>query len=440
MLTLSGLGTKPHEDMHRTVVRIDGSMKIAAGIFVLALVFRLLMLVWFPLPNMEGVDESEYIALGQNLRFHHTFSFGAPHLWGQHGALNAPGPFLPTAARPPLYSLLIASVWWGDADAPPFLSLALAQVALGALTALLVYMVALRALGLPVAIVAGLGMALAPESAAYVVSALTETLYTFLLIAVLWLWGKEHGLLAGLVLGAAVLTRSTAVVLLPILLLMGVAWRFNRTVHLKIVLGALLAIGPWVARNQATQHEFTPIANYGWGSVLFYSTVDVPYWSGNPFTVWLADKESAAIFAESKTIKTAETRLRNAALERIAKDPIGYVWNRVTEYPRNFLDHGASYMEIIPLPDKIVKIAFLAASLIFVTLSLCGLYLARKEWRRTYFIALMPVVFAGLQVIGAANLRYSIPLVPPMLIFAALAACHFWTLVPKAGGLRLRSG
>lgn len=422
------------------MVRNAKTVKIGAAIFVLALGFRLLMLLWFPLPNMEGVDESEYIALGQNLRFHHTFSFGAPHLWGQHGVLNAPGPFLPTAARPPLYSLLIATLWWGDASVPPFLALALAQVVLGALTALLVYLVALRALGLPVAIVAGLGMALAPESAAYVVSALTETLYTLLLVAVLWLWGKEQGLLAGLVLGAAVLTRSTAVVLVPIILLMGLAWRFNRAVHLKLVLGALLAIAPWAARNHATQHEFTPIANYGWGSVLFYSTVDVPYWSGNPFTVWLADKDSAAIFADAKTIKTAETRLRNAALERIAKDPINYLRNRVTEYPRNFLDHGASYMPIIPLPDKIVKIAFLAASMVFVTLSIWGLYLARKEWQRTYFIALMPVVFAGMQFIGAANLRYSIPLVPPMLIFAALAACHLWTLVPQAAGHRLRSG
>ena len=51
----------------------------------------------------------------------------------------------------------------------------------------------------------------------------------------------------------------------------------------------------------------------------------------------------------------------------------------MTEYPRNFIDHGASYMPIIPLPDKIVKIAFLAASLIFVILSVCGLYLARKD-------------------------------------------------------------
>jgi hypothetical protein len=423
--------------MSRAEVRIAGSVKIGAAIFVLALIFRLLMLLWFPLPNMEYVDESEYFALGQNLRLHHTFSFGAPHRWGEHGALNAPGPFLPTAARPPLYPLLIATLWWSDA--PPYLGLALAQMVLGALTALLVYLVALRALGLRVAIVAGLGMALAPESAAYVVSALTETLYTFLMIAFVWLWGKKQGVLTGMVLGAAVLTRSNAVVLLPLILVMGLAWKFNRTLHLTIVLGAVLTMTPWVMRNYATQHEFTPVANYGWGSVLFYSTVDVPYWSGNPFSVWLADKDSAAIFAESKTIKAAETRLRAAAIERIMKDPIGYAWNRVTEYPRNFLDHGSSYIPIIPLPEKIVKVAFLSASLIFITFSMWGLYLARKEWRRTYFIALVPIVFAGMQFVGAANLRYSIPLVPPMLVFAGLAACHFWTLVAKPAGCRRKS-
>jgi 4-amino-4-deoxy-L-arabinose transferase-like glycosyltransferase len=409
-------------------------MKIGAAIFVLALIFRLLMLFWFPLPNTEGVDESEYLALGQNLRLHHSFSFGAPHAWGQHGELNAAGPFVPTAARPPLYPLFIASLWWGDA--PPFLSLALAQILLGSLVALLVYLLALRALGLPVAIIAGLGMALAPESASYVVVALTETLFTFLLVSFLWLWGKQRGLLAGLLLGAAALVRSNAIVLLPLIGLMGLVWGFNRTIHLRIVLGAVLVIAPWVARNAVTQHEFTPIATYGWGSVLFYSTVDVPYYSGNPFTVWLADKESEAILAGAPTLESAERRFRHAALQRIENDPAGYLWNRVTEYPRNFLDHGASFMPLIPLPETIVKSVFLGASVIFVSLFVCGIYLARKEWRRTYFIALVPLAFAGMQILGAANLRYSIPLVPPLLVFAALAAWHVWTHVAKPAGYR----
>ena len=408
-------------------------MKITAGIFVLALAFRLLVLWWLPLPSMDSVDESEYMVLGQNLRLHHTFSFGfTPHRWGELANLNAPGPFLPTAARPPLYPLLIATLWWRDA--PPFLELALVQVVLGALTAVLVYLVTLRALGLRVAIVAGLGMALAPESASYVVNALTEPLYTFLIVTLAWLWGRKQGLLAGLVLGAAVLTRSTAVVLIPLLLLMGLAWRFNRALHLKIALGALLAMAPWVARNYATQHEFTPVANYGWGSVLFFSTVDVPYWSGNPFEVWFADKDAIAIFAESSTIKAAETRLRAAALERIIENPLGYAWTRVTDFPRLFLDHGTSYMPILRLPENLVKIVFLSASALFLALSICGVYLARNEWQRTYFIALVPIVLIGTQVIGASQLRYTIPLVPYMLVFAALAACHFWMLATKAVG------
>ena len=422
-----------YKEMHHPVVPPASSMKIAAGIFVLALAIRLLILAWLPLASMQSVDESEYMVLGQNLRLHHTFSFGStPHKWGETSVLNAPGPYLPTAARPPLYPLLIATLWRGDA--PPFLEVALVQVVLGALTAVLVYLVALRALGRRVAIVAGLGMALAPESASYVVNALTEPLYTFLMVTVVWLWGRKQGLLAGLLLGAAVLTRSAAVVLIPLLLLMGLAWRFNRALHLKIALAALLAMTPWIARNYVTQNEFTPVANYGWGSVLFFSTVDVPYWSGNPFEVWFADKDARAIFAESTTIKAAETRLRAAALERIMENPLGYAWTRVTDFPRLFLDHGTSYMPVLPLPKDLVKIVFLSASVIFVALSICGLYLARKEWQRVYFIALVPIACLGTQFVGASQLRYSIPMVPFMMVFAALAACNFWALAMKALG------
>ena len=183
-------------------------------------------------------------------------------------------------------SLLIASLWCGDA--PPYLSLALAQVVLGSLVALLVYLVALRALGLPVAIVAGIGMALAPESASYVAIALTETLYTFLLIGFVWLWGEQRGFLAGLLLGAAALVRSNAIVLVPLIGLMGLVWGFNRTIHLRIVLAAVLVIAPWAARNYATQHEFTPIATYGWGSgcsipqLTCPTPVEIPLQSGLP--------------------------------------------------------------------------------------------------------------------------------------------------------------
>lgn len=416
------------------MARSTNSRKIGAGIFVLALAFRLSLLFWFPLPTAQGVDESEYLALGQNLRFHDSFSFGAPHRWGQHGELNSAGPFDPTAARPPLYPLFIASLWWGDT--PPFLALALAQVLLGSLVALLVYLLALRALNAPTATIAGLGMALAPVSSSFALLALSETLFTFLLMCCLWLWGKQRGLLAGLLLGAATLVRANVIVLLPIVGFGGLVWGFNRTVHLRIALGALLVIAPWTVRNALTQHEFIPVATYGWGSLLFYSTVEVPYGSGNPFVLWLDDKEAQTILATSTTIETTERRFRDAALARIASDPVHYFWIRLKEYPRNFLEQGATFMSVIPLPAAVVKSLFLGSSAIFFVLSAYGIYLARQDWNRTYFIALVPLALIAMLFPGTANPRYILPMVPPLMIFAALAAWHCAGLLVRSRGYR----
>ena len=313
------------------------------------------MLLWFPLPNMEGVDESEYIALGQNLRLHHIFSFGAPHAWGTAWRVECYGTFRSNGSA--ASALFAAHRHPVGGDAPPYLALALAQVRLGALIALLVYLVALRALGLPVAIVAGMGMALAPESASYVMVALTETLYTFLVIAFLWLWGKKRGLLAGLVLGAAALIRSTALVLVPLILLMGLVWGFNRTIHLNIALGALLAIGPWVARNFANSARVHPHRDLwvGFRAVLFHGECALPQWKSLYGLACRQRIRGHLCGREPLHSKLPSAAFVEAAVQRITNYPLGYLWNRVTEYPRNFLDHGASYMPLIPLPELIVK-------------------------------------------------------------------------------------
>lgn len=424
--------------MARLLPRAANTGRIGAAILVLALGFRLLLMLWLSLPAAQGVDASEYIALGQNLRLHGSFSFGAPHRWGQPGELNAPGPFVPTAARPPLYPLFIASLWWGDE--PPFLALRLAQAVLGAFVAWLVYVLALNAAGAGVAVVAGLGMALAPTSSALALVALSETLFTALLVSCLWLWGEKRGLPSGLLLGAATLVRPITLFLVPLVGCVGLMSKFNRTVHLRIALGAVLVVAPWTVRNFVTQHAFIPVATYGWGSLLFSSTVYVPYGSGNPFAVWFGDKDSEAILASAPTIEQAERRLGAAALARIEDHPAHYVWTRLKEFPRNFLDHGTTFMSAVPLPAAVVKSLFAGLSAVFLLMSACGLYLSRRDWRRTYHISLVTLVLVALQFIGTANLRYGLPLVPPLMVFAAMGVWHVkGALLSKANVERERS-
>src|SRR2546426_5734406 len=142
--------------------KLSDARKPAFVILILACVIRLIAAGLWSDIDATHVDPSEYIALGQNIRLHSTFSFGSPHPWGADGRLNSPGPFVPTAARAPLYPLVIAGLWWREE--PPVLEIRVLQVLLGGLIALLVYCMALPVFGRQCALLAGLAMALAPES------------------------------------------------------------------------------------------------------------------------------------------------------------------------------------------------------------------------------------------------------------------------------------
>ena len=132
-----------------------------ALIFVLACAVRIFaVLHWFNAEETRHLDFSEYIVLAENLRFHGTFSFGAPHRWGEDPQVHATGPFIPSAARAPLYPAAIAALWWSED--PPFAAVLALQVMLGSFTAFLVYWIAHDSFGPRSALVAVLVMALAP--------------------------------------------------------------------------------------------------------------------------------------------------------------------------------------------------------------------------------------------------------------------------------------
>ena len=143
-----------------------------APVCVLAFVIRLAW-VWFG--AWVAGDSAWYLSVARNIAFHHVFSAGA-----EGGALA------PTAFRPPLYSAVIALLWFGDSA--PIQAVLLLQVVLGTATVALVYLLARDQFGRGVALLAGTGMALAPMTGYFTAVILTETLFTFLLtLGVFWL-------------------------------------------------------------------------------------------------------------------------------------------------------------------------------------------------------------------------------------------------------------
>src|ERR1700730_13465023 len=94
-----------------------------ATVTALALAVRVAW-VWFG--AWVAGDSAWYISVARNLVFNHVFSARAD--------------LAPTAFRPPLYSAVIALLWFGDSS--PFYAVLLLQVVLGTATVALVYLIA----------------------------------------------------------------------------------------------------------------------------------------------------------------------------------------------------------------------------------------------------------------------------------------------------------
>jgi 4-amino-4-deoxy-L-arabinose transferase-like glycosyltransferase len=291
----------------------SGPSKRTSGallVVLLAIVIRLLAIpIWSGYELRDTIDQGEYFALAQNVRLHGAFSYGEPHRWGARAALDAPGPYEPTAARAPLYPLIVAALWWGHE--PPLLVVRLVQVGLGAAVALLVYSVAFETFGFGAALFAGLAMALAPLSAYMTVLLLSETLFTFLLAASLWFWTRKQGVLAGLMLGAATLARAVCLPMVGALLLLSLITKANRALHLKIALMAIVVVAPWTIRNAITMHAFIPVNSIGFGANMLLGTIDVPYGSGNEFMTFNQTRDSPASSNPRRPPRKRSGRCRN---------------------------------------------------------------------------------------------------------------------------------
>ena len=134
---------------------------------------------WLLRPDWEIGDASEYLKLGQSIAHAGIFSYDGSH---------------PSSYRPPLYPAFIAAadLFTGH----PVETILIAQVILGTLTVTLACLIAAHAYDRPTAILAGAMLAIAPMTSRYVAVLLTETQFTFLIIASLALWSRQHRLVA----------------------------------------------------------------------------------------------------------------------------------------------------------------------------------------------------------------------------------------------------
>lgn len=217
-------------------------------ILLLALIWRLVL--WTQPLHEPANDEVEYIRVARDLLAGHGWSFYAAWRW----------------LRAPLYPLFLAgSLWLAGGD--------LQRAALPNILASVgvVYLVYRLARELAPAgsergpLLAALAAALLQTNATFASLYMSETLFSLLFggaLLTLAVWRRSGGgwrlALAGVLFGLACLTRSAALVFLPLLTLWvaGVlVWRERRLQFKQLLLallpaiGAALVIAPWTVRN-----------------------------------------------------------------------------------------------------------------------------------------------------------------------------------------------
>ena len=373
--------------------------KLASGFFLVALAVRLGALLAYGVAAIFP-DAVEYLTLAKNLVDSHTFGMVAG---------------IPTAFRPPLYPFLIAMLWRGDAA--PLIPLGILQALLGAGTVVLLYHIAHREFGRRLAIWTAALAAIHPFAAVYTARVMTETLLTFFVVVGVYFWGTRRSALAGIAFGLAALTHSVVlffVVSLPFLALVP-AFRRRLRSHLILAAACFAVVSPWTLRNAVVMHRFTLIADAGWRSNLFFGTIDVPLFTGNPWPVALADADRQKGSAQDSA---GEAILGERALERIGTAPLHWLAVRAKGYPRLFYDTG----EYLDLGDQslnnIRKWTFCLLDFALIALAMTGCWLRRDRLTRCPHLWTFPAFILLAHLPMWTEARRLLPAIPCLIALA----------------------
>jgi 4-amino-4-deoxy-L-arabinose transferase-like glycosyltransferase len=230
---------------------------------VVGLALRLVWCTWITeAPSRDTSDPAQYLTMARGFA-----SFDMPILHEEH-----------TAFAPPGYSMVLAPVSIASEKTDWFsleFGAALVNTAAGTATILGVALLAGWWVGAAARAPAAWLLALAPGQIYVTSTALTETFFAFLLVAVLaavtWLLRRHDRppragplLLVGVAVGLAVLVRSPGLLLLaaPALVLRGStgSWRGALRPTLLLLAGACVLLVPWTARNAAQVGVFSPLS------------------------------------------------------------------------------------------------------------------------------------------------------------------------------------
>lgn len=352
----------------------------------------------------------------------------------------------PTAFRVPLYAIFITLVTWGTREAWLLL---VAQALVSSGTLVIGALIARRLFGNGPALVTAILCAFYPYYAWHDLSLQETGLFTFLAGLATWLLLRERetrrwvvAIIAGFVLGLAILTRST---LLP-LALFAVLWLVlpdgsqslrRRALSAGLVLAGLaLCLSPWLIRAR----DLTGAYGFGteFGAALYAGNHALtfshyPEGSIDESRNLIFASHSSQELAELATLGTDEVAVsrwyRERGMAAILADPSMFLAGALRKL-------GAAFGPL-PSPRKGLPatLAYVASWVPVLLLGLVGLWQSRNNWRRDLIFYAHIASFAVISGVLWGHTSHRSYLDIYLMIFASSTLAPGLSRIPGAARL-----
>lgn len=418
---------------------MTASARLIAGAALIGLLLRLGFGVWYWVDKPLMKDEQEYLLLATRVATGHGFTYPAT------------APSAGFFERPPGFVVYLAAILLATQDPlvttsppqsldelPPTSSdvpaaITVTQCLVGTLVILLVAALAGRAGGPRAAQLGALGAAIYPPIAWVCGYVLSEPLYSALALGTVWLLqmagdatGPRRlglGAAAGIVAGAALLTKEAMLFFLPLAALWLLLHR-RRQLLVVFAAGVALIVLPWIARNYVVHDQFILTAAHG----------GVTLWTGNnPLAHGEGDLAANPIMGQARR----DLEARHQGLTNQQMDDVYYreVRDFVLQHPGRWLILEArklfyTFVPIGPsytLHSNRYYIATVVPYGLLAPIALVGLW---RLWRRPgpsplWALGLLALSSVIVCLVFFPQERFRIPVLDPAAIVAAAVALSY---------------
>jgi 4-amino-4-deoxy-L-arabinose transferase-like glycosyltransferase len=332
-----------------------------------------------------------------------------------------------TAYRPPGPSLLMAGIY--SVVGHRYDAVRVVHCLLGAASIGLVFCIGRRLFGASTGLISAAIYSLFPLAVLQSTEIASEPLGVFLFLAfidaALVLTERPtylRGAVAGLIFGAALLTRANFVLMFPMILIWSV-WQFRWTTTLLraalIPAVAIACLIPWAARNYQVFGELVPFSTMG-GSVLLQGNNSIVI--SNPklygYNVWDTEiPEYREALKSAGTEVERDRRAKRFAIEWLKDNPDKWgflVWHKFIRSWTPFLSNN---------PSAAHRMIYLASwgpvLLLFILALIPTLYLSLRYRHPVFLIHLAILHYVANSLIFFAYIRYRAPIDPLCIILAA---------------------